>query len=64
MEVSTQTAVVGERGQKQHMVMSTQTEELEIHPCPKEFLSGLQPAGVQAHRSERRMIKFENTSFS
>ena len=36
VEVSTQTAVVGERGQKQHMVMSTQTEELEIHPCPKD----------------------------
>ena len=58
-------AVVSESGhEKQRVVMSTQTEELEIHPCPKEFSSGLQAAGVQAHLSERRVIKSVNTSYS
>ena len=32
------------------LVTSTQTEELEIRPCSKIFLSGLQPAGVHTPR--------------
>ena len=63
---SLQIATVSERAQederarldalqrkKRRVVTSTQTEELEIRPCSKKFLSGLQPAGVHAPRKEK-----------
>ena len=38
---------------ERRVVTSTQTEELEIRPCSKKFLSGLQPARVHAPRQEK-----------
>ena len=61
---SSQTAVVGEREaeeEKQRVVASTQTEEVEVQPCSEIFLAELQREF--AHGSERRVLKSESNGY-